>query len=49
MHFQQNSLHDLDFDNLSRLAKEDPESFEATRQVVIEDLIQSFPMETHNA
>jgi hypothetical protein len=46
MHFQQDPLHDLDFDNLSRLAKEDPESFEATRQVVIEDLIESFPMET---
>lgn len=43
--FQQDTLHDLDFDNLRRLAKEDPECFEATRKVVIEDLIESFPPE----
>jgi hypothetical protein len=39
-------LHDLDFDSWARLAKDDPESFEATRRAAIEGLIQSFPDES---
>lgn len=37
--------HGLDFDSWARLAKDDPESFEATRLAAIEGLIQSFPAE----
>lgn len=42
----QEPLHDLDFDSWARLAKDDPESFEATRRAAIEGLIQSFPDES---
>lgn len=36
-------VHGLDFDSWARLAKDDPESFEAARQAAIEGLIHSFP------
>lgn len=35
----------LDFDRWMKLAQDDPESFEATRAAVIEQLIESFPVE----
>lgn len=41
----QQAPHDLDFDGWAQLATDDPESFEATRQAAIEELIQSFPQE----
>lgn len=42
---EQDCLNDLDFDRWLRLAQEDPESFEATREAAIEALIESFPAE----
>lgn len=44
--FEQSTTHELDFDRWAKLAETDPDAFEAARSAAIEDLLESFPVES---